>query len=77
MKQVKVGLDESHVKMLGQFKRCGFKDKSEMVRFALDLYVKDMANRRLRESAALYAQVYEEDAETREWMKANTAEWPS
>jgi len=36
-----------------------------------------MANRRLRESAALYAQVYEEDAESREWMKANIAEWPS
>lgn len=77
MKQVKVGLNESHVRLLEQFKRFGFKDKSEMVRFALDLYVKDMANRRLRESAALYAQVYEEDAETREWMKANTAEWPS
>jgi len=77
MKQVKVGLNESHVKLLEQFKRFGFKDKSEMVRFALDLYVKDMANRRLRESVALYAQVYEEDVETREWMKANTAEWPS
>lgn len=77
MKQVKVGLDESHVKLLEQFKRFGFKDKSEMVRSALDLYVKDMANRRLRESAALYAQVYEEDAESREWAKANTAEWPS
>ena len=77
MKQVKVGLDESHVKLLEQFKCFGFKDKSEMVRFALDLYVKDMANRRLRESAALYAQVYEEDAETREWTQANTVEWPS
>ena len=32
MKQVKIGLDESHINFLAQFKHLGFRDKSEMVR---------------------------------------------
>jgi hypothetical protein len=36
-----------------------------------------LARRRLRESAAIYAEVYEEDEETREWTDAAQTGWPS
>jgi hypothetical protein len=36
-----------------------------------------VAQRRLRESAALYAEVYEEDDETQEWTDAGLPEWPT
>ncbi len=77
MKQVKIGLDESHINFRAQFKHLGFRDKSEMVRFALERYLTEITEQRLRESALLYAQIYEEDVETREWTEADTSEWPA
>ncbi len=77
MIQAKFSLKESQIQFIAQCKRFGFKDKSEMVRTALDRLSNELTQQRLRESAALYAEVYEEDDETQEWTDAATAEWPT
>jgi Arc/MetJ-type ribon-helix-helix transcriptional regulator len=77
MIQAKFSLNESHIQFIEQFKRYGFKDKSDVVRAALDRLCSELAQQRLQESAALYAEVYEEDDETKEWTNAALSEWPT
>ncbi len=77
MIQAKFSLKESHIQFIEQCKLYGFKDKSEVVRTALDRLSAELAQKRLRESAALYAEVYEEDHETQEWTDAALSEWPT
>ena len=76
MIQAKFSLKESHVQFIEQCKRYGFKDKSDVVRTALDRLSSELAKQRMRESADLYAEVYEKDNETQEWTDAALSEWP-
>ena len=50
MLQAKFSLDESHIQFLAQFRRYGFKDKSDVVRNALDRLRTELAQQCLRES---------------------------
>ncbi len=77
MIQAKFSLTESHIQFIEQCKRLGFKDKSDVVRTALDRLASELASQRLRESADLYAEVYEEDNETQDWTDAALSEWPT
>jgi Arc/MetJ-type ribon-helix-helix transcriptional regulator len=77
MIQAKFSLKKSHIQFLDQCKHYGFKDKSEVVRAALDRLSAELAHQRLRESAVLYAEIYEEDEDTMEWTDAALSEWPS
>ena len=45
MLQAKFSLDESHIDFLAQYRRYGFKDKSAVVRNALDRSRKELAQR--------------------------------
>ena len=76
MLQAKFSLDEAHIQFLAQFRRYGFKDKSDVVRNALDRLRTELAHQCLRESADLYAAVYASDDETQEWTDTASAEWP-
>ena len=75
--QAKFSLEESHIQFLAQRKRYGFKDKSDVVRTALDHLHTELARQRLCESADLYAKAYEKDDETQEWTDAALSEWPT
>ena len=77
MIQAKFSLKESHILFIEQCNRYGFKDKSDVVRTAIDRLFAELTQQRLRESAALYADVYEQDDETREWTDAAQSEWPT
>ncbi|MCI0487952.1 MAG: hypothetical protein L0229_15275 [Blastocatellia bacterium] len=77
MIQAKFSLEESHIQFLAQCKRYGFKDKSDVVRTALDRLHTELARQRLRESADLYREVYAEDDETQEWTDTTVSEWPT
>ncbi len=76
MLQAKFSLDKPQHRFIEQFKVYGFKDRSQMVRVALDRLSAELEEQRLRESAALYAEVCAQDAETREWGDNTVAEWP-
>ena len=60
MIQAKFSLEESHIQFLEQCKRYGFKDKSDVMRTALDRPSQELAQQRLCESAQVYAEVYGE-----------------
>jgi hypothetical protein len=77
MIQAKFSLKESHIQFIEQCNRYGFKDKSDVVRTALDRLYTELTQQRLRESADLYSKVYEEDDETQEWTNAALSEWPT
>ena len=47
MIQAKFSLEESHIQFLEQCKRYGFKDKSDVVRTALDRLYTELAQQRL------------------------------
>jgi Arc/MetJ-type ribon-helix-helix transcriptional regulator len=76
MIQAKFSLEKSHVQFLNQFQLYGFKDKSEIVRIALSRLQRELERQSLQESAALYAQIYEEDAEIKELTESALLGWP-
>ena len=77
MIQAKFSLEESQLRFLEQCKAYGFKDKSEVVRIALEHLRQELEQSRLQESAHLYAQVYDEDRELQELTESAVLDWPA
>jgi Arc/MetJ-type ribon-helix-helix transcriptional regulator len=63
MVQTKVSLEQSQIDFLAQFKTLGFKNKSSLVRSALNQLQQQIEKQELERSADLYAEIYEEDKE--------------
>jgi Arc/MetJ-type ribon-helix-helix transcriptional regulator len=76
MIQAKFSLSEAHLLVLEECRKYGFKDRSALVRAAIDLLSTQLERQRLQESAALYAEIYEQDEETREWTEEAATAWP-
>jgi hypothetical protein len=76
MAQAKFTLEQSHIDFLEQFKDRGFKDKSTIVRLALDRLVKELEREELARSADLYAELYKEDLELQQLTDAARVGWP-
>jgi Arc/MetJ-type ribon-helix-helix transcriptional regulator len=76
MVQLKVNLEETQAEFLDQFQRYGFPNKSAVVREALTRLYADMQAEQLRRSAALYAELYDEDEEIQDLTNVALAEWP-
>ena len=62
MLQAKFSIHEDQAVFLNSYIDYGFKDKSEMVRAALNLLRKERELKKLRQSADLYVEIYEEDS---------------
>ncbi len=77
MIQAQFSLEKSQLRFLEQCKEYGFKDKSEAVRTAIEHLCRELERHRPRESARLYAQVYDEDREIRELTESAILDWPS
>ena len=76
MLQAKFSVEKVQVQFLNNFKAHGFKDKSSMLRAAIDHFKKDMELKSLRKSADLYAEVYSEDVDLKELTDTAIAGWP-
>lgn len=76
MTQAKFSLEESHVDFLNRFKKYGFKDKSALIRTALERLEKELEMEKLKASAEVYASLYENDKELQELTNSAMAEWP-
>lgn len=76
MIEAKFTIEESHNQFLEHHQAFGFKDKSEIVRQALDLFYAQLMQQQLEESAKLYEEVYAEDKTLETWVKAKIAAWP-
>jgi len=76
MGQAKFSFRESQAKFISHYKAYGFKDKSAMVRAALDLFQTALEKEKLKESAFLYAETYAQDQELKELTDSALAGWP-
>jgi Arc/MetJ-type ribon-helix-helix transcriptional regulator len=76
MIQSKFTLTQSHHDFLEEFKERGFKDKSSIVRLALDRLYQELERQELEESAQLYAELYVADEELQQLTDAAMANWP-
>lgn len=76
MQQAKFSLSPPLVEFLNNYKRFGFKDKSSMVQAALQRLKEDFELQQLKQSADLYAEVYEQDTELQELTETAVAGWP-
>ena len=76
MIQAKFSLTDAHIQFLSKCEQYGFKDKSEIVRTALDRLQEGLIQRRLADSAEIYAEIYENDSETQECTEEVLSDWP-
>ena len=76
MTQAKFTIGETQSRFLSQHKKYGFKDKSSVIRAALDRLQKDLENEKLKISADLYAEIYDADGELNELTESAISEWP-
>jgi Arc/MetJ-type ribon-helix-helix transcriptional regulator len=76
MVPTKVILEQSQLDFLAQFKDFGFKDRSSLVRSALNQLQQQMEMQELERSADLYTEVYEEDLQLQELTALAVADWP-
>ncbi len=76
MMPTKVTLEQTQIDFLAQFKDLGFKDKSSVVRLALNRLQQEMERQVLERSADLYAEVYGEDEELQVLTDLARADWP-
>ncbi len=72
----KVTLEQSQIDFLAQFKDLGFKDKSSVVRSALNRLRQELEREELERSADLYAEGYAEDVELQELTALAGVDWP-
>jgi len=76
MRQAKFSVKESQAQFLSRHKEYGFKDKSTMLRAAIDQLRKSLEIERLRRSADLYTEIYSQDADLKELTESATNGWP-
>jgi hypothetical protein len=76
MQQAKFSLTPPLVDFLGNYRTYGFKDKSTMVRVALQRFREELELQSLKQSANLYAEIYEEDEELQDLTEMAVQEWP-
>jgi hypothetical protein len=76
MMQAKFSLKEPQARFINKYKTYGFKDKSSMIRAAIDRLKKELELERLRKSADLYSEVYTEDHDLKEITDVAVNGWP-
>lgn len=76
MVQAKFTIAETQRRFLNQHKKYGFKDKSSVIRAALDRLQKEFEKEKLMKSADLYAEIYDKDKELRKLTDSAITEWP-
>jgi Arc/MetJ-type ribon-helix-helix transcriptional regulator len=76
MVQNKFSFREKQAQFVGRYREFGFKDKSALVRAALDLLEKELEQEKLKASAVLYGEVFNEDRELRDLTEEALGDWP-
>ncbi len=76
MLQAKFSVEETQAHFLSNFKAYGFKDKSSMLRAAIDYFKKEMELETLKRSADLYSEIYYEDGDLQELTETAITGWP-
>lgn len=76
MLQAKFSIKESQNAFLNRYEYLGYKDKSAMLRTAIDLLRKKIEMEELKSSADMYSELYSEDDELAELTESALNGWP-
>jgi hypothetical protein len=76
MVQVKCSIDESTADFLNRHKQYGFKDRSAMVKHAIEFFRHQVEIEDLTQSADIYSEVYGRDQELQEITQSAIFGWP-
>jgi hypothetical protein len=76
MLQAKFSVEKSQAEFLNNYKVYGFKDKSSMLRAAIEHFKKEMELESLKKSAELYSEIYNEDDDLKELTETALNGWP-
>ena len=76
MLQAKFSVKESQARFLSKYKEYGFKDKSSMLRSAIDQLKRELELEHLKQSADLYSEIYSADVDLQELTETAISEWP-
>lgn len=76
MLQAKFSVEETQAQFLSNFKVYGFKDKSSMLREAIEHFKKKMELESIRKSAELYSEIYSEDDDLKGLTETALNGWP-
>lgn len=70
-----LNIEAAQLHFLLHHKNYGFKDEAEMIKVALQKLQSELEAQDLEESAKLYAEIYEEDAELQELTETASADF--
>ena len=76
MLQAKFSVEEQQANFLNNYRAYGFKDKSSMVRTAIDHFKNKLELESLKKSADLYSEIYSENDNLIELTEAAITGWP-
>ncbi|MBW2740943.1 MAG: hypothetical protein JRE64_19330 [Deltaproteobacteria bacterium] len=76
MRQAKFSVKEEQAHFLNSFKSYGFKDKSSMLRTAIDHFKNKLELENLRKSAELYSEIYSKNDNLKELTETAITGWP-
>jgi len=76
MIQAKFSVEESQTQFLRDHKKYGFKDKSSMLRAAIDHYKIEIELERLKISAVTYSDLYSKDNDLKDLTETALNAWP-
>jgi len=76
MIQTKFSVEESQAHFLRDHKKYGFKDKSSMLRAAIDHYRREIELERLKLSAIAYSGIYLKDDDLKNLTETALNGWP-
>ena len=71
-----VKLKEVDVEFIKRHADFGFSNEDDLLSKAIHLLKSEVQHeQKLEESAVLYAEMYDEDSETQEWVEASVKDW--
>ena len=76
MIQTKISLEDKQNTFLNNYKLFGFKNRSSMIRVAINRLKEEFELEQLRKSADIYSEVYSEEKELRELTESALTGWP-
>jgi hypothetical protein len=76
MTQIKISFEENQIEFIKKYFELGFKDKSSIVRKAIDEFRKSLEKKNLMRSANLYAEIYEQDEDLKDLTNSSIEDWP-
>ena len=76
MTQTKISFEENQIEFINKYFELGFKDKSSLVRKAINEFQRSLEKKKLVESANLYTEIYEQDEDLKDLTNSSLEGWP-